>query len=79
VEGPAIEGKEEDIKLFEKDCSKCMEAIKDVPANKRRSKYAALYAVAPIQAYKDDFEGDTKLYHTELNKMEKTKDQRDNW
>ena len=77
VEGKFPEGDE--VKKFESEHEKFIAHLKDKPPQARTSVYAALFVVAPIDAYKEALEADTRVYRDNLNKMEKTPEQMQNW
>ncbi len=67
-----------DPKKF-KDTKKVMEALKDVPPNKRKTTLSALVIATGEDAYRDMMLNDIKLYNQQISKQEKSEQQEKNW
>jgi len=67
-----------DPKKF-KDTKRIMEALKDVPPNKRKTTLSALVIATGEDAYRDMMLNDIKSYNQQISKQEKTEQQEKNW
>ena len=70
--------KELDAKKFD-DVETIMEHLKDIPANKRKSILSALVVITNNGKYREMMIGDITAYKADIDKQEKTDDQKDNW
>lgn len=62
-----------------KKTGKVLEALKDVPPNKRKTTLSALVIATGEEKYRDLMMKDIKTYREEINKQEKTESQEENW
>ena len=70
--------KEIDVNKFD-DVETIMEHLKDIPANKRKSILSALVVITNNGKYREMMIGDITAYKADIDKQEKTDDQKDNW
>ena len=70
--------KELDAKKFD-DVETIMEHLKDIPANKRKSILSALVVITNNGKYREIMIGDITAYKADIDKQEKTDDQKENW
>ena len=70
--------KELDAKKFD-DVETIMEHLKDIPANKRKSILSALVVITNNSKYREMMIGDITAYKADIDKQEKTDDQKENW
>lgn len=61
------------------ECSRILEHLRDMPANKRKTILSALVVLTDKDDYRDVMNGDVSDYNKEIQKQEMTDTQRENW
>ena len=67
-----------DVKDFD-DSKKVLEILKELQANKRKTLLTALVVITDDAAYRKKMMEDVSTYNKEINKQEKTKNQKESW
>tara|TARA_R110000868_G_scaffold219194_4_gene470038 strand:- start:2669 stop:3550 length:882 start_codon:yes stop_codon:yes gene_type:complete len=73
-----IWGGEIDVKNYD-DTEKVLEHLKEMPSNKRKTILSALVVVTDKKPYRDLMMTDVSTYNKEINKQEKTDNQKESW
>lgn len=73
-----IWGGEIDVKDYD-DTDKVLDHLKEMPSNKRKTILSALVVVTDKKPYRDLMMTDVSDYNKEINKQEKTENQKESW
>lgn len=74
-----FETKDYQMDKFDKESSKVLKFLKDLPSNKRKTILSALVVITDNKAYRELMLDDIKEYNKEEAKQTKTETQKDNW
>jgi len=61
------------------DCSPVLSFLKDMPPNRRKTILSALVIITDKKSYRDLMLEDVRDYNKDINKQEKTEDQKESW
>lgn len=61
------------------DCSPVLNFLKDMPPNRRKTILSALVIITDKKSYRDLMLEDVRDYNKDINKQEKTEDQKESW